>query len=61
MCFSLSGKIDFAATEYLHVYNAMKNLVALTRTTIKDPRALSDLDDLQNILERNDDHDNVDP
>lgn len=60
MCFSVSGHIDVAATEYLRVYNAMKKLVALTRTTIKDSRALSALDNLQNILEGSGDHDNVD-
>lgn len=43
--------MDIAAEEYLRVYNAMKKLVALTKSTIKDPTAMSDLDNLQKILE----------
>lgn len=50
-CFSVSGHMDVAAEEYLRVYNAMKQLVALTKSTTKDPTALSNLDNLQNILE----------
>ncbi|XP_030296630.1 cytosolic phospholipase A2 gamma-like isoform X2 [Sparus aurata] len=45
------GQIDFAAEEYLRVYNALHKLVALTRSTSKDPASLSDLDKLQKILE----------
>lgn len=55
MCFSVSGHVDIAAEEYLRVYNAIKKLVALTRITIKDTRALSDLDNLQKMLEGSDD------
>lgn len=55
MCFSVSGCVDIAAEEYLRVYNAFKKLVALTRNTIKDTRALSDLDNLQKMLEGSDD------
>ncbi|XP_051245084.1 cytosolic phospholipase A2 gamma [Dicentrarchus labrax] len=44
------GHVDGAAEEYLRVYNALDKLVALTRSTIKDPAALSDLDKLQKIL-----------
>lgn len=54
MCFSVSGHVDIAAEEYLRVYNAIKKLVALTRITIKDTRALSDLDNLQKMLEGSD-------
>uniref|UniRef100_A0A8C2ZQ17 PLA2c domain-containing protein n=3 Tax=Cyclopterus lumpus TaxID=8103 RepID=A0A8C2ZQ17_CYCLU len=42
---------DDAAEEYLRVYNSLHKLVALTRSTIKDPTALSELDKLQKILE----------
>ncbi|XP_036945634.1 cytosolic phospholipase A2 gamma-like isoform X1 [Acanthopagrus latus] len=45
------GQIDSAAEEYLRVYNALQKLVALTRSTSKDPASLSDLDKLQKILE----------
>lgn len=55
MCFSVSGRVDIAAEEYLRVYNAIKKLVALTRITIKDTSALSDLDNLQKMLEGSDD------
>ncbi|XP_031733802.1 cytosolic phospholipase A2 beta-like isoform X1 [Anarrhichthys ocellatus] len=48
---NVSGQMDGAAEEYLRVYNALDKLVALTRSTIKDPTALSDLDKLQKILE----------
>lgn len=43
--------IDGAAEEYLRVYNALSKLVGLTRSTIKDPTALTNLDNLQKILE----------
>ncbi|XP_039679715.1 cytosolic phospholipase A2 gamma-like isoform X2 [Perca fluviatilis] len=48
------GQIDGAAEDYLRVYNALDKLVGLTRSTIKDPTALSDLDKLQKILEDRD-------
>ncbi|XP_028456195.1 cytosolic phospholipase A2 gamma isoform X1 [Perca flavescens] len=48
---NVSGQIDSAAEDYLRVYNALNKLVALTRSTIKDPTALSYLDKLQKILE----------
>uniref|UniRef100_UPI0037E7257F cytosolic phospholipase A2 gamma-like n=1 Tax=Semicossyphus pulcher TaxID=241346 RepID=UPI0037E7257F len=48
---SLSG---FENEEYLHVYEALQSVVALTRSTIKDPSALSDLDKLQKLLEEAD-------
>uniref|UniRef100_A0AAQ4PRZ5 PLA2c domain-containing protein n=1 Tax=Gasterosteus aculeatus aculeatus TaxID=481459 RepID=A0AAQ4PRZ5_GASAC len=47
---NVSGHVDGAAEDYLRVYNALEKLVALTRSTIKDPEALSDLDELQQIL-----------
>lgn len=47
---SVPGFIDSAAEEYLRVYNMLDKLVDLTRSTIKDPAALSDLDNLQKIL-----------
>ncbi|XP_028455967.1 cytosolic phospholipase A2 gamma isoform X2 [Perca flavescens] len=48
------GQIDSAAEDYLRVYNALNKLVGLTRSTIKDPTALSELDKLQEILEDRD-------
>ncbi|XP_078126248.1 cytosolic phospholipase A2 gamma-like [Sander vitreus] len=51
---NVPGQIDGAAEDYLRVYNALNTLVALTRSTIKDPTALSDLDKLQKILEDRD-------
>ncbi|XP_031174239.1 cytosolic phospholipase A2 gamma-like isoform X1 [Sander lucioperca] len=48
---NVPGQIDGAAEDYLRVYNALNKLVSLTRSTIKDPTALSDLDKLQKILE----------
>ncbi|XP_049426796.1 cytosolic phospholipase A2 gamma-like isoform X2 [Epinephelus fuscoguttatus] len=48
---NVPGYIDTTAEEYLHVYNRLIKLVALTRSTIKDPTALSDMDKLQKILE----------
>ncbi|KAL6103500.1 pla2g4c [Pungitius sinensis] len=48
--FNVSGHLDGAAEDYLRVYSALEKLVALTRSTIKDPEALSDLDKLQKIL-----------
>lgn len=50
MCVSVPGQIDSAAEQYLRVYNMLDKLVDLTRSTIKDPTALSDLDNLQKIL-----------
>ncbi|KAM8843989.1 cytosolic phospholipase A2 gamma-like, partial [Spinachia spinachia] len=47
---NVSGHVDGAAEDYLLVYNALVKLVALTRSTVKDPVALSDLDQLQKIL-----------
>ncbi|XP_035510259.1 cytosolic phospholipase A2 gamma-like [Morone saxatilis] len=47
---NVPGHVDGAAEEYLRVYNALDKLVALTRSTIKDPAALSDLDKLQKIV-----------
>ncbi|KAF1380107.1 hypothetical protein PFLUV_G00183070 [Perca fluviatilis] len=51
---NVPGQIDGAAEDYLRVYNALDKLVGLTRSTIKDPTALSDLDKLQKILEDRD-------
>ncbi|XP_035854849.1 cytosolic phospholipase A2 gamma-like isoform X3 [Sander lucioperca] len=51
---NVPGQVDSAAEDYLRVYNALNTLVALTRSTIKDPTALSDLDKLQKILEDRD-------
>lgn len=62
VCVSVPGQIDSAAEDYLRVYNALDKLIALTRSTIKDPTALSDLDKLQKILEgSSDDDDNPAP
>lgn len=61
VCVSDAGHTDGAAQEYLRIYNALDKLVALTRSTIKDPTALSDLDKLQKILEGSgDDNDDDD-
>ncbi|XP_033969551.1 cytosolic phospholipase A2 gamma-like [Trematomus bernacchii] len=48
---NVPGQVDGSAEEYMRVYNALVTLVAMTRSTIKDPTALSDLDKLQTILE----------
>ncbi|XP_054463334.1 cytosolic phospholipase A2 gamma-like [Anoplopoma fimbria] len=48
---NVPGQIDSAAKEYLRVYNALDKLVALTKSTINDPAAVSDLDKLQKLLE----------
>lgn len=56
--FSVSKHIDIAVEEYFRVYNAMKKMVTLIKSTIKNSTALSDLDNLQKILEGiHDDHD----
>ncbi|XP_073350157.1 cytosolic phospholipase A2 gamma-like [Pagrus major] len=49
VCVCVCVHIDNAA-EYLHVYNALQKLVAMTRSTIQGPAAFSDLDKLQKIL-----------
>ena len=49
VCVSVPAHINVAA-EYLRVHHALDKLVALTRITVKDPAALSDLDKLQKIL-----------
>lgn len=51
MCVSVLGHIDDTAEEYLRVHTVLEKLVALTRSTTKNPTALTDLDTLQNILE----------
>jgi len=51
VCVSVAGQRDSAAEEYLRVYSGLHKLVALTRSTVKDPTALSDLGELQQILE----------
>ncbi|CAK6983849.1 cytosolic phospholipase A2 gamma-like [Scomber scombrus] len=45
------GNVDSAAEEYLRVFNVLDKLIAMTKGTIQDPRALSDLDKLQKILQ----------
>ncbi|XP_053194193.1 cytosolic phospholipase A2 gamma-like [Scomber japonicus] len=45
------GHVDSAADEYLRVFSALDKLIAMTKGTIQDPRALSDLDKLQKILQ----------
>ncbi|XP_042361459.1 cytosolic phospholipase A2 gamma-like isoform X2 [Plectropomus leopardus] len=42
---------DAAAEEYLRVYNIQDQFLDLTRSTINDPVALSELDQLQKLLE----------
>ncbi|XP_067334193.1 cytosolic phospholipase A2 gamma-like isoform X2 [Channa argus] len=44
------GLVDSGAKEFLRLYNILDKLVDLTRSTINDPTALSDLDNLQKIL-----------
>ncbi|XP_008296946.1 cytosolic phospholipase A2 gamma [Stegastes partitus] len=46
----LTDFIDDAAQEYLLVYNVLNKLTFLTRGTVKDPLAHTDLDNLQKIL-----------
>lgn len=53
----MPGYIDDAAKEYLRVYNTLDKLVALIRSTIKDPTALSELNQLHKILEGSDEDD----
>ncbi|KAK5855705.1 hypothetical protein PBY51_007358 [Eleginops maclovinus] len=48
---NVPGQVDGAAEEYMRVYHALVTVVAMTRSTVKDPTALSDLDNLQKILE----------
>ncbi|XP_056263538.1 cytosolic phospholipase A2 beta-like isoform X2 [Pseudoliparis swirei] len=48
---NVAGQRDSAAEEYLRVYSGLHKLVALTRSTVKDPTALSYLGELQQILE----------
>lgn len=47
----VSGRMDVAAEEYLRVYNAIRQLLALTKSTTKEPTTLSHLENLQKILE----------
>uniref|UniRef100_UPI0037E85146 cytosolic phospholipase A2 gamma-like n=1 Tax=Semicossyphus pulcher TaxID=241346 RepID=UPI0037E85146 len=47
---NVPGHVDTAA-EYLRVYNVLDKFIALTRSTVKDPIALSELDKLQKLLE----------
>lgn len=49
--------MDGGAEEYLRAYNALEKLVALIKGTIKDPNALSHLDNLQKVLEGSNDDD----
>lgn len=50
VCVSVPGHVDSAAEEYLRVYNVLDKLADLTRSTVKDPAALSELEHLQQIL-----------
>lgn len=57
----MSQHVDIAAEEYLRVYNIVKKVIALISSTIKDPSILSDLDNLQKILDGiHDDDDDID-
>lgn len=60
----MSQHVDIAAEEYLRVYNIVKKMIALISSTIKDPSILSDLGNLQKILDGihddNDDDDDID-
>ncbi|XP_035472102.2 cytosolic phospholipase A2 gamma isoform X4 [Scophthalmus maximus] len=48
---NVPGQVDSASEEFLRVYNTLDKLVALIRSTITDPTALSDLNKLQQTLE----------
>ena len=48
---SVPGNIDSDANEYLRVYNTLDKLVALIRSSTRDPTNLSELNVLQKILE----------
>ncbi|XP_034450281.1 cytosolic phospholipase A2 beta-like [Hippoglossus hippoglossus] len=48
---NVPGHIDRDADEYLRVYNTLDKLVALIRSSTKDPTTLSELNTLQKILE----------
>lgn len=64
VCCSVSQHVDIAAEEYLRVYNIVKKVIALISSTITDPSILSDLDNLQKILDGihddDDDDDDID-
>ncbi|GLD61286.1 cytosolic phospholipase A2 gamma-like isoform X1 [Lates japonicus] len=47
---NVPGQVDSAAEEYLRIYRTIDKLVDLTRSTINDPTALSDLNKLQKTL-----------
>lgn len=47
---SVPGQVDSAAEEYLRIYRTIDKLVVLTRSTINDPTALSELNKLQKTL-----------
>ncbi|KAM7372608.1 hypothetical protein PAMP_009764 [Pampus punctatissimus] len=50
---NVTGDIDGGAEELLRVFIAFDKLITLTRCTIEDPAALSDLNKLQKILKDN--------
>uniref|UniRef100_A0A3P9NPX4 Phospholipase A2 group IVC n=1 Tax=Poecilia reticulata TaxID=8081 RepID=A0A3P9NPX4_POERE len=47
----LNVPIGDVTTEYLRLYNVLRNLITLTSSTIQDPTALSELEKLQKILD----------
>ncbi|XP_018553883.1 cytosolic phospholipase A2 gamma isoform X2 [Lates calcarifer] len=47
---NVPGQVDSAAEEYLRIYRTIDKLVVLTRSTINDPTALSELNKLQKTL-----------
>ncbi|KAM4531784.1 cytosolic phospholipase A2 gamma-like isoform 1-T1 [Odontesthes bonariensis] len=47
---NVPGYMDDSTQEYLRVYNALDKLIALTRSTVKDPISLSDFEKLQKML-----------
>ncbi|XP_060884294.1 cytosolic phospholipase A2 gamma-like [Labrus mixtus] len=47
----LHGPEDPAATQYKRLYQGFRKVIAVTRNTVKDPAAQSDLDKLHKLLE----------
>ncbi|KAF7645126.1 hypothetical protein LDENG_00209450 [Lucifuga dentata] len=48
---NVPGHVDSTVDQYMRVYQYLIKLVALLRSTVKDPAALSELQNLQNILQ----------
>lgn len=56
MCLSVTESLD-TAVKYVRVYNTLQHVVAMTRSTIRDPDSITALDKLQKLLEGKGDED----